>query len=561
MSPWDWNDEERLESALGANRPSWGSFVERYLFWPTVAQVAILIVLVPMWWAWDHWHCSDIRLLRMHVGKKHRKPANPNFLAALLVVQLVCSMVSVSLWVRRTYVQKCDDLLVELSISIFFVMGYIVRMVKNEFMPREALTLACLIDVYTTVPIFMERDESLWPSLVFVRVFRALDAMSQIESTGVLDVLSDFRRALLFLVLRTICMVIVLSGTVFTLEILGEIPGFTDKSIETGMGDISFVSIMYFSISTISTVGYGDFTPTTIPSRVFICLEIVVGVLFFSVETTNILELKNLLNTGKGSYRVRHKTKHVLVIGGGVRNVGEVLGALLKEIFGDYQKKRASRVAGCGDDVPRADGQIAGGAAQIDVARKAAPGLLLVGSPMLPQDLERVGVSAKDKSQEDGFNLLRALSVRKFNPEIRLRLMVLRPEFKERAVNAGIDGEHCFSVDEMKATFLAHCCRCPGFITVISNLTDSEGVPESKWGNEQWMHEYFEGSNNAIYGMLVADRFAGLSWSELTLILFQEVGAAQVHGRVVLNPAYVTKEPLNGGEVIFVVAHHPDQTK
>ena len=50
---------------------------------------------------------------------------------------------------------------------------------------------------------------------------------------------------------------------------------------------------------------------------------------------------------------------------------------------------------------------------------------------------------SKDEAGEDGYNLLRALSVRKFNPEVKLRLMLLRPEFKERAVNAGIDGELC----------------------------------------------------------------------------------------------------------------------
>ena len=63
-------------------------------------------------------------------------------------------------------------------------------------------------------------------------------------------------------------------------------------------------------------------------------------------------------------------------------------------------------------------------------------------------------VSVKDKAGEDGCNLLRALSVQKFNPEVKLRLMLLRPEIKERVVNAWIDGEHCFSVDEMKAVLV-----------------------------------------------------------------------------------------------------------
>ena len=60
-------------------------------------------------------------------------------------------------------------------------------------------------------------------------------------------------------------------------------------------------------------------------------------------------------------------------------------------------------------------------------------------------------------------------------------------------------------------------CRCPGFITVISNLTDSFHTDEALHNatSERWMSEYFEGSNNAIYGMLVSARFAGCSWSEM----------------------------------------------
>ena len=50
-------------------------------------------------------------------------------------MQFVLSLVSVVLFVRGTYVRDCDAKLVEVLIACFLVIGYVVRMVKNECLP------------------------------------------------------------------------------------------------------------------------------------------------------------------------------------------------------------------------------------------------------------------------------------------------------------------------------------------------------------------------------------------------------------------------------------------
>mmetsp|Transcript_2803 Transcript_2803/g.7119 ORF Transcript_2803/g.7119 Transcript_2803/m.7119 type:complete len:1134 (+) Transcript_2803:91-3492(+) len=552
----------------GGETSCWEHFILNHLVWPTIVQAGILVALQPLSFSWCRWHLADTPILLQYIGKKERKPENPYFLATLLMLQLVSSMASVIDWVRGSYVKNAAEHWGDAVMAALFILGYLVRMVKNELCTFDALTLACIIDVYTTAPIFFDRTKHAWLSLKFIRVYRAMDAFQQIDKTGVVDCLSDFRKALLFLILRAICMIIVLSGIVFTLEVLGEIPSLTEVSTEVGMGDISFVQMVYFTMSTISTVGYGDFTPSTLPARAFVCLEIFVGVIFFSVETTTILQLQNLLNTGKGSYHARAKTKHVLIIGGGVHSDGEVLTTLLQEIFSIQHKSEGWPDVVMLSPVPQ--NQSLKERLNSLPAEKRRKMSYFLGSPMLRKDLSRVAlqnasmvyvlasVTAQDKSQEDGFNMLRALSVKKFNPYVKLRLMLLRPEFKERAVNAGIDGEHCFSVDEMKATFMAHCCRCPGFIAVVSNLTDSDQVARESWSRHAWMRDYLDGSNNAIYGVLLSPEFEGLSWNEVTWRVYESVGAilvaAQVDGRVILNPSIVVHETLGTNEVAFVIA-------
>lgn len=55
------------------------------------------------------------------------------------------------------------------------------------------------------------------------------------------------------------------------------------------------MTAIYFSVVTIATVGYGDITPKSGPSRLLVSLEIVIGVAFtivlFSIAATFVREL------------------------------------------------------------------------------------------------------------------------------------------------------------------------------------------------------------------------------------------------------------------------------
>lgn len=54
---------------------------------------------------------------------------------------------------------------------------------------------------------------------------------------------------------------------------------------------LSFVDAFYFTIVTISTVGYGDIYPTTMPSKVFCIVLIIIGIGTFLTIVTNIAQM------------------------------------------------------------------------------------------------------------------------------------------------------------------------------------------------------------------------------------------------------------------------------
>ena len=100
-------------------------------------------------------------------------------------------------------------------------------------------------------------------------------------------------------------MVFIVSGTMWMLEALGEIEGFTETQLAAGMGPISFFQMVYFTFTTISTVGYGDYSPSTVLSRSFIVVSIFAGVTFFSYMSVKIVNLLELEASGRGRFRPR----------------------------------------------------------------------------------------------------------------------------------------------------------------------------------------------------------------------------------------------------------------
>ena len=122
-------------------------------------------------------------------------------------------------------------------------------------------------------------------------------------------------------VLECTTVVFSIAGVMWILEGLGDIDGFSDKYMNSGMGGISFFQMIYYTFITISTIGYGDYSPTTVFSRFFIIFGIFAGVSFFSYMSVHLIEIYQLEASGMGKYRPKRDRTgrgHILVMGGGV---------------------------------------------------------------------------------------------------------------------------------------------------------------------------------------------------------------------------------------------------
>jgi len=85
----------------------------------------------------------------------------------------------------------------------------------------------------------------------------------------------------------------------------------------------SFVDSFYLCMATLSTVGYGDFVPVSIPGKIFAVFIIVVGVgmMFYTLvllaETFIEGRLRYLLGGGKLEKLIEKLQNHFIICGGG----------------------------------------------------------------------------------------------------------------------------------------------------------------------------------------------------------------------------------------------------
>lgn len=527
---------------------------------------------------------SSRRLHRCHrryLGTPDKPPMKSGLLHTCNILQMLLSGVHVVLFVERSYSHTVSwgSRIIELFLCAYFIFHYFMKACIYEFDVFFPLNKPSLIDAFSIVtPIYFLGSPSAdvpWVSLSYLRIYYCVWTYRDVANLSYfIQQLSDVSRSLILLLLDTAALVVTLACTVMLLEILGD-PSFLEhESTTTGMGDISFEKMVYWIFTTISTVGYGDFTPTNMLSRMVVVYAIVTGVVLFSVQTGKLMTLQTLEDAGKGRYHHDGRHDYLVVVGGAVHQFSWVLPNFLTEL---YELENAETVP-----FPRA---------VLMAPRETHPELrefirslpkharerihYFYGNIMSQEDQQRVhlegarlavvlpNVRSADPNQEDQDNILRALAMKRACPKINLRLMVMKPESKVRAVNVGIQDSRCFSIHELKSSLLCESCRCRGWSTLISNLISSDVGDDAEQEMEEivgksplWVQNYRYGFAMDFHGLSIHDRFVGRSFLEFAAECF-ECGVApvavQIEGKIILNPASTFK--FTKGDVVFCV--HP----
>ena len=483
-------------------------------------------------------------------------------------MDLLFSLLTVLFWIVKSYKRRVHTTFIgiEFLFGIFYAAFYCLRLLRARLRPRAAFTAYALADLVTFVPLFLQASRlRTWLNFSYGRALCALWAYEALEAAGAVDNLSDVRRRLLLFVLRFTALVICFAATMYVFEVLGDPAHVGDKFVTTSMGDISFYQMCYFVFITISTVGYGDFSPHTVLGRATVVVLILAGVAFFSVETAELLAINGAEASGRGRFHPRRRGGHVLVAGGAVAAGGATLADFLAELCTPPPGVSAPEVVVLAGREPSPELRA------LLRQRWAAPHVtLLRGSLLEARDLLRCRVdsaraafvladlSAPERSVEDEATVLAAAALRRAQPALPCRTLLCHADALKLARTAGLPRHTCVTAADIAPALLALGARVPGASTLVVNLLRCAPLRASAYSRAAratWLAHYTHGAALGVFGAPLGDWATGMLFHVAAAAVFEQHGVTligvQQEGRLLLAPRHGTR--LVAGDVAFAV--------
>jgi len=201
----------------------------------------------------------------------------------LICVLIVCSVTTAILETEASLVSGTGPLFhyLEWGFTIIFLLEYVARLWVQAENPgfsdgiagklRYARTPAALLDLLTIAPVFLAMDGS---DAYFLRCFRLLRVLRLARLGRFSEAMVHIAVALrsrCFELFLTVCAAVVL--LIISATLLYMVEGETQKE---AFGSIP--RAMWWSVATLTTVGYGDVFPVTLLGRVFASLTAISGV-------------------------------------------------------------------------------------------------------------------------------------------------------------------------------------------------------------------------------------------------------------------------------------------
>jgi len=185
------------------------------------------------------------------------------FMAFLVLV--VCGI-----FVATTYPldEELQDALIltEKGITVWFLCDYLLRWWVVRFSWKYPFTPFAIIDLISIFPLFFPQTH--WQFVRILRLFRILRLLRVFRKRRFLIwTITEFNLRVTRILFTLFCLIFISAGTVFELEHL--------KNPYFG----TFFDALYFSIVTLTTVGFGDMVPITTEGRAATLLMIISGVL------------------------------------------------------------------------------------------------------------------------------------------------------------------------------------------------------------------------------------------------------------------------------------------
>eukprot|EP00118_Oscarella_pearsei_P007407 m.36174 g.36174 ORF g.36174 m.36174 type:complete len:1065 (+) comp32214_c0_seq3:113-3307(+) len=478
----------------------------------------------------------------------------------ITVATLVVSLVSIVVYLRDTYepIEQCDVelkdetwFIIDVAANVYFFIHFLLRFLAADDKLSMWVSLESIVDYFTVPPIIVAlASRRYWLGFRFMRILKIMQVKEVLQVTG-----------------------LVKPGLVLQLSIVG-INFFTAWLTASGFfhlvenyGDpwnngssrnpLSYPTTLYFTMVTVSTVGYGDISPTTALGRIFFVLFIIGGLALFATYTPMFIDFFNFMSPYERSLKENPKKKHVIVCG---HITEETVGTFLTDFMHQDRADQSTRVVFLHPEKPSPP-------IKTFLKKLSARVTYLKGSILKSVDLERVKAksaaaciilankNSPDPVAEDSANILRVVSVKNYSSDVRTIVQLIEVSSKRHLVNipnfcrSNLDDVVCIA--ELKLGLIGQSCLCPGFSTLLANLTCMRGDPGVSATDGrlygQWELDYFAGASYELYSTELPPFFVNKTFKQAVKTCYEDYGlllfALQVQGegkdsapRLLFNP-------------------------
>jgi hypothetical protein len=368
------------------------------------------------------------------------------------LVNCMLSLVSVAMYVIQTYhdaehgpVSPADQKLmerldrVELWLTFFFLLDYIIYLYAAEQRIKHACMPLHVIDIVTIIPSLLtyfiqlanqakygtsESNSQLETAtqlnfLRFVRVLkllRVLRLMRSVNNQTEQGSGGEIVRQVAGMVLTGLSLVFCFAGLIQIIEISSS--GMPHLKEVWGVDTFLFHDALYFTVITISTVGYGDYYPLSILGKFCVSFMILGSLATITDQVNKLVELLSIASPyARASYRAK-RHPHVLLCG--CLTYGTIHD-FLEEFFHPDHGIQDTKVIIMGNDVP--DDRVL---TLLEEPAYAIRTCFLEGSVLVDSDLKRADVTksvcnfifcdknASDQYEEDCTTIMRAITIKKY---------------------------------------------------------------------------------------------------------------------------------------------------
>jgi hypothetical protein len=270
--------------------------------------------------------------------------------------------------------------------------------------------------------------------------------------------------------------------------------------------------MVYFTIVTLSTVGYGDVVPETELGRLVVMILIMTTIVLIPQQTNELIRLMGMQSVyARAHYKSNSEVPHLVVTG----HVGvPALKNFCFELFHPDHGNQDKAAVILQSQVPSVEMESFLHHPHYEIFLT-----YLQGNPMLDKDLKRaVATRAKacvlltnkyvsDSYSADHKNILTGLAIKKYvhhntgGDNMRLIMQLIKPESKTHFYSSlnMKSNDQLIVVEEIKMNLLAKSCFSPGIISMLSNLVASAGDAGKDAQGKDWLQEYSGGMGHEIY--------------------------------------------------------------